>query len=63
MISETACNCVVNPTTTCIKHFDAVKHFDVKFFRNDFFVLATLKALWQRRNRLWIPILNNLLSV
>ena len=38
----------------------AIKYFIVTFFRNDFFVLATSKALWQGRNLLWVRILNNL---
>ena len=41
----------------------AIKHFVVTFSRNDFFVLATLEALWQGRNRLWVRILNNLSPV
>ena len=41
----------------------ATKYFFITFFRNYFFVLATLKALWQGRNNLWVRILNNLLSV
>ena len=36
------------------------KHFIVVLFWNIFFVLATLKSLWQRQTLLWVHILNNL---
>ena len=40
-----------------------IKHITVILLRNSFFVLAMLKVLWTRRNRLWVRILNNQLSV